>query len=209
VIAKKEGIKITPVAAEVTHKDSPPGYRSYGVVKSGSRIKSLADFRGKRVCFVDPASTSGYLFPRAGLLGIGIDPARDITPVFAGGHDASVLAVKNGQCEAGFAYDTLVDTQLIERRQIDPGEITTVWRSEIIPGAPWVVADGLSPTLRTQLTEALQKKANVDYLRANGFCQARCGDTSADAFGYVPTDDTYYDGVRRVCEITHDKSCST
>ncbi|HEX2297504.1 MAG TPA: phosphate/phosphite/phosphonate ABC transporter substrate-binding protein, partial [Pseudonocardiaceae bacterium] len=108
VRAKQLGAPISVVAARVDEKGSTPGYRAYGITWRGSPITGLADFRGKKVCYVDPDSTSGYLYPSAALLTAGIDPEKDTTPVFAKRHDAVVLAVANRQCDAGFALDRMV-----------------------------------------------------------------------------------------------------
>lgn len=128
--------------------------------------------------------------------------------MFAGGHDAAVLAVANGICEAGFAFDTMVERQLIEQRQIKPGQIATVWKSEIIPGAPMVISDRLSPALHWKLTVAFQQKANADYLRANGFCQGECAIADEDAYGYEETNDASYDSLREVCLIFQRAPCT-
>jgi hypothetical protein len=58
-----------------------------------SPITDLAGCAGRTVCFVDPNSTSGYLYPTAGLIEAGVDPVNGLTRTFAGGHDASALAV--------------------------------------------------------------------------------------------------------------------
>jgi phosphonate transport system substrate-binding protein len=126
VLAKRQGVQITVVAAHAKEKAQRPEYHSLGITPAGSPIKTLADFRGKRICFPDRYSTSGYLYPAAALLAVGIQPEHDITPIFAGGHDASVLAVANGQCDAGFAFDSLAGRWLIEQHQIQPGKIVTV-----------------------------------------------------------------------------------
>lgn len=62
---------------------------------------------GKKVCFVDPSSTSGFLYPTAGLIEEGViasgseaDISAAVTPIYAGGRDASALAVKSGDCDA-------------------------------------------------------------------------------------------------------------
>lgn len=201
VLAKQQGVQMTLVAAQAKDKGQPPVYHSYGITPVGSPIKTLADFRGKRICFADRYSTSGYLYPSAGLLDVGIQPEHDITPVFAGGHDASVLAVASRQCDAGFAFDSLVERQLIEQHQIQPGKIVTVWKSEPIPGGPIVIANGLTPQLRQQLTTALQQHANADYMRAHGFCQGECAIADRDTYGYVAVEDSFYDRVREVCRI--------
>ena len=208
VLARWQGAQITVVAAQVEEKGEQPGYRSYGFALAGSPIKTLADFRSKTVCFVDPNSASGYLYPSAGLLTAGVNPEQDTTPRFVGGHDASVLAVANRKCDAGFAFDTMVERQLIEQRQIQSGQIATVWKSEVIPGAPMVISNRLSPVLRQQLTTAIQQKANADYLRANDFCQGECGIADDDAYGYVATNDAFYDSLREVCRIVRHESCT-
>ncbi|MGH3856783.1 MAG: phosphate/phosphite/phosphonate ABC transporter substrate-binding protein [Pseudonocardiaceae bacterium] len=206
VLAKRQGAQFTPVAAQIKARGQRPEYRSYGIVPAGSPITTLAGFRGKRICFPDRYSTSGYLYPSVGLLDVGIQPERDITPIFAGGHDASVLAVANHQCDAGFAFDGLGEKQLIEQHQIQPSKIVTVWKSEPIPNGPIVIANGLAPQLRQRLTTALQQHANADYLRAHGFCQGECAIGDQYTYGFVAVDDSFYDKVRELCRINQLKS---
>lgn len=208
VIARNKGAKIVPVAAQVDEPNGKPGYQSYAITRAGSPVDSLEDFRGKKVCFVDPASTSGYLYPSAGLREAGIDPETDVTPIFAGGHDASVLAVASGQCDAGFAYDSMVESRLIESGAIQPGQINTVWKSETIPSSPAAIAGDLAPELAERLTLAFQEQANQDYLRANGFCSGECLLGVEASWGFVAVEGSLYDGVRKVCEVTQVKTCT-
>ncbi|APE33556.1 phosphate starvation-inducible protein PhoH [Nocardia mangyaensis] len=207
VLAKNAGVDATPLGAFVEAPGDDPGYQSYAITKAGSSVTSLADVRGKSVCFVDPASTSGYLYPTAGLLAAGVDPKKDITAVIAGGHDASVLAVMSGQCEVGFAYDTMVDELLISKGQLAEGDVTVLWKSEVIPGSPLAVSGDLEPALLATITKAIHEKGNVDYLLANGFCSDPCDIGEEGRWGYTPVDDALYDGVRKVCETTKDEKC--
>ena len=106
VTATNNGAKLTPISSIVTEEGQEPGYFSQAIVPADSDISSIDDFAGKKVCFVDPSSTSGYLFPSYNLIEAGIDPKTDITPVFAGKHDVSVQKVGEGvECEVGFAED--------------------------------------------------------------------------------------------------------
>jgi phosphonate transport system substrate-binding protein len=207
VVARSSGVKVTPLGAQTQTKGGEPGYRSYGIVKADSPVQTLADYRGKQVCFVDPNSTSGYLYPKAGLLSVGIDFDHDIKPVMAGGHDASALAVNSGQCEAGFAYDTMVDKQLPEKGAIKPGDLRVVWRSDLIPGSPAAVSDDLDPALKSKIVEAFKTKANADYLETNKFCT---GDACKiqGYWGFVPADDATFNTIRDVCKVTRDKQCT-
>jgi len=211
VLAKGQDAGITPVAAVVDGPGEEPGYRSYAITPADSPITDLAGFAGHTVCFVDPNSTSGYLYPTAGLIEAGVDPVRGITPVFAGGHDASALAVASGQCDAGFAHDTIVDRQLIDSGQLQPGQLRVVWRSETIAGSPIAVSSQVDPQRRQVIADALAQKANVDYLTANGFCAAAadCAVGEDGGWGYAPVDDAFYDGVRRVCDVTKAESCTS
>ena len=211
VLAKGRDPGITPVAASMEAPGEQPGYRSYGITTPGSGITDLAGFAGRTVCFVDPNSTSGYLYPTAGLIEAGVDPEAGTTPVFAGGHDASALAVASGQCDAGFAYDAIVDVQLIESGQLQPGQLRTVWQSEMIAGSPVALAADVDPQRRQVIADAFAQKANVDYLSSHGFCATaeECEVGEEGGWGYVPVDDALYDGVRRVCEVTQAESCTS
>jgi phosphonate transport system substrate-binding protein len=209
VLAKEKGADITAVGASIDHKGETPGYRSYGITKAGSPIRSIKDYAGKKVCFVDPDSTSGYLYPSAVLLQNGINPMTGVQPTFAGGHDASALEVASGRCEAGFADDSMVDTVLPQSGQLKPGELTVLWRSDIIPGSPVAISNSLSPELKAQLADAFQNKANVDYPKANGYCSQDCAFGGGGSWGYAPVDDAFYNPIRQVCAITENKNCTT
>ncbi len=76
-------------------------YQSQFIVKAGSAIKSLEDLNGKKVAFVEPASTSGYLLPLKTLNEKGIKPKE---VVFAGKHDNVVTMVYQGQVDAGATF---------------------------------------------------------------------------------------------------------
>ena len=78
-----------------------PTYQSQFVVKSDSKIKSLADLAGKKVAFVDPASTSGYLLPLKTLKDLKIEPKET---VFAMKHDSVISMIYQGQVDAGATF---------------------------------------------------------------------------------------------------------
>jgi len=81
-------------------------YTSSLIVNGHSNLKSMSDIKANSknltLCFVDPASTSGHLIPRAYLNTIGLNPDSAFKQVvFAGNHLASVLAVKSGKIDVG------------------------------------------------------------------------------------------------------------
>lgn len=210
-IAVANGAEIRPVGAMIDEKGGEPGYQSYGITAGdNAAVDGIEDFAGRTVCFVDPASTSGYLYPSAGLIEAGIDPATDISPVFAGGHDASVLSVVNGDCEVGFAFDEMVDSILIGDGAIAEGDVKKVWESQVIPGSPLAVSTQLPESLQAEIDRVVVELANEDYLLENGFCgegATECELTDEGVWGYAAVDDAFYDGVRAVCKATRADTC--
>ncbi len=210
VIAVGNGAKTEAIAAGIDTADGVPGYQSYGITSSrNADVASLKDFKGRKVCFVDPSSTSGFLYPSAGLLDAGIDPKKDVEPVFAGAHDASAISVKNGDCEVGFAFDDMVDVELIESRDLKKGDLKVVWKSDVIPGSPIAIRTGLPASLRDAIRKAVLEKTNVDYAVKTGLCKSADDCTFSDEgfWGYKAVDDAFYDGVRKVCEVTKSAEC--
>ncbi len=210
VIAKANGAEIEPIGAMVSEKGGEPGYQSYGITQSSNaEIDGLEDFAGRKVCFVDPGSTSGFLYPSAGLLAANIDPESGVKGIFAGGHDASAISVAKGDCEAGFAFDAMVDTELIEAGDIKAGDLKVVWKSEIIAGSPAAVRTDLPASLVEAIKTAFVEKVNIDYAVESGVCAAAddCSFSDEGNYGYVAVEDSYFDGVRKVCEITKSAKC--
>ena len=207
--------------------DTIGDYRSYLIVPVGSDIVTPADLAGKRVCFVDPGSTSGFLFPSAALLAEGLDPSEtstDITAIFAGGHDASAIAVANGDCDAGFAYDTMVTEQLIESGDI-PGVIDLVgdetvneadatiqiiWKSTPIAAPPLAYGRWLPESMQDEIVDIVTTKVNTDWAVANGYCTSSddCPLSDGPFWGYITGADTYFDGIRELCELTGSSKCN-
>jgi phosphonate transport system substrate-binding protein len=70
-----------------------------------SCVADLSAIEGKTVAYVTESSTSGFLFPALDLTNIGLDPTGDVDAVFSGGHDASVIAVYNGDADVGLSFD--------------------------------------------------------------------------------------------------------
>ena len=71
-------------------KTGKSGYTAELYVRKDSGIKSLQDVKGKKVAFVDPSSSSGYIYPGAMLVKAGINLDKDISYQFSGGHDKSL-----------------------------------------------------------------------------------------------------------------------
>jgi phosphonate transport system substrate-binding protein len=207
VIAKNQGVKLTAVGAQIPAKGFPATYRSYGVVKSGSDISSIDQAKGKKVCYADPGSTSGYLYPSQALKAAGIDPQNDVKAIFAGGPDKSAIAAAKGQCDIGFSFDAMVDVILPGAKAIKKGDLKVIWRSAKIPGSPVVLRDGLDAGTKAKLTKAILS-ANNDVYKQQGLCPASGDCGVGGTYGYAPAQDSSYDGVRQACEATKLEACN-
>ena len=204
VAATNGGAGLTPIGVQVTEEGEEPGYESLAVVPAGSDIKSIEDMAGHNICFVDPGSTSGYLYPSAELLGAGLDPETDITPVFAGGHDASAQKTAQGvECDAGFAEDAVVEATGIAQGLFAEGDLEVINRVTV-PGAPVVMSTNLPQAFQDELLESLQNITIAD-MEAEG---VEISDAFREYFyELVPVEDSYYDSVRKVCEETGAAQC--
>jgi phosphonate transport system substrate-binding protein len=115
---------------------------------------------GTTVSFVEQTSASGYIFPATVLLGEGIDPESDIEPLFAGSHDASVIAVCEGQAEIGVSFD---DARTVATSDCDiPGEVVVFGYGGEIPNDGIAVAGDLPQELKDQIAQALMDFADTE-----------------------------------------------
>ncbi|MFI0469210.1 phosphate/phosphite/phosphonate ABC transporter substrate-binding protein [Saccharopolyspora sp. 5N102] len=199
VLAKDSGAGIQPVAVPVLERGAPAGYYSYLIAKAGSGINTLADLKGKRVCFVDPNSTSGYLYPLGGLTEAGLREG-DYTAQYAGGHDASVLAVRDGDCDAGAVNDVMLEKILPQQGEIDPTGFVKIWTSQPIVNPPLAISERVDPQLRQTITKAVAEKGNADALKVKDI---------AGFWGFVPIDDQAFEPIRNVCRATNAEICKT
>ena len=197
VTATNNGAELTPISSIVTEEGQEPGYFSQAIVPTASDIQSLDDFAGKKVCFVDPSSTSGYLFPSYNLLEAGIDPEADVNPVFAGKHDVSVQKVGEGvECEAGFAEDS----------EVEKSDKVRVIEETMVPGAPLVYSNTLPDDVKDQLVDILAE-VTIDDIIASGVDSADSDGFRSVFYETKPVDDAYYDLIRDICEKTNATQC--
>jgi phosphonate transport system substrate-binding protein len=166
-------------------------YRSVIIARKDHGVRGLKDLAGKTFAFVDPSSTSGHLFPKAGLIKAGYDPDTYFSRViFSGGHDASAIAVQNGKVDAAAVADALLEPAY-SRGMLKQDEVAVVWTSDPIPGAPVAYRRDLPADLKARIRASFAQIQNMPW------------GPKTTIKRWVPTDDAAYDGVRETAKLLH------
>ncbi len=182
----------------VVRRDGETSYRGMFISRKGSGIDSLPDIQGKRIAYVDPASTSGYILPKATLDRLGIHPAEE---VFAMKHDNVVTMVYQGQVDAGAAYYSppdkktgeILDARARVKQQFpDVADvIRIIGFTDSIPNDPVVVRKELPESIVRKTIDALIKFQKTPEGR-----KALWRIYSVE--GFIKTNDSDYDVLRHI-----------
>jgi len=193
VLANREA-KATILARNVWHGKTT--FTSRIFIRKDGGVRQLEDLRGKTIAFVDPNSTSGYIYPMGLLIQRGLvknrDPKtffRDV--VFAGAHDAAMRALVNGHVDAVASFDLAREqyvTDPAERERID-----FVAETSPIPEAGIAARAGLPTDTFARVQNALFSIRGEKYA---GLLKRLYG-----IDGFEPADDRDYDVVRATYEL--------
>ena len=209
-LALNHGLKIQNVGLLTSAPNTDGGYYSYAVVdpQRTPDIANLKDAAGKKTCFSDPASTSGYLYPSYGLLQDGISPATGVTPVFAGSDSTTAIDVAEGSCQVGFT-NNLNLPEIFTANHISKSAIKIIWTSPEIPGNPMAVSDSLPASFRSTLENVLVNDGNSTYFAAHGYCSSVSAcDTLTGSYGYANPALANYSTIGEICKLTKSPSCN-
>lgn len=171
-------------------------YQAQIIVRADSPIKTLADIAGKKMAFVDPASTSGFLLPKKMLQDKGIKPSQEI---FAMKHDSVVSMVYQGQADAGATfYSPEADGEVQDARRLVKTQYPDVVEkvkvlelTESIPNEPII--------FRKELPEEMKKTISETILKFISTPEGK--EVFKSVYGVTelrPTTDQDYDGVRAI-----------
>jgi phosphonate transport system substrate-binding protein len=193
VLAQREA-KATIVVRNLWHGKTTFTSRIY--VRREAGIKSLEELRGRTIAFIDPASSSGYIYPMVLLIQRGLVQHRDPKTffrevVFAGSHDAGMRALLNGHVDALASFDLAREQYIKEPAERE--RIVWVAESPPIPESGICARDGLDPAVVTALRSAL--------LQMRGPAYAPLLKRLYDIDGFEPADDRDYDPVRAAVDL--------
>jgi phosphonate transport system substrate-binding protein len=193
VLANREA-KAMIVAKDQWHGNT--SYTSRIYVRKESGLKTLEELRGKTIAFVDPTSTSGYVYPMVMLIEKGLVQNKDPKTffkefVFSGSHDAGLQALLHGHVDAFASFD-----QAREQYLKDPAErdkLIYVAESAPIPEGGICARDGLDPALVAKVRAALLSMKGPTY--------APILKALYDIDGFEPAEDREYQPVRAAMDL--------
>ncbi|MEE4012638.1 phosphonate ABC transporter substrate-binding protein [Roseibium sp. FZY0029] len=192
---------VEPVLVKVNN-DGSYGYYSIGFARVDSEINSLEDMKGKTFGFGDPNSTSGYLIPSIEIpkLGYSMKPGEYFSDVvFTGGHEQTIVAVFNGDIDAGVTwadglgewedgYNSGALRKATDAGLVDMTEIKEIWRSPVIPEGPVVLSKKLPDDVKAKMTELMANLVKDDQECAYGVM-------AGEARGFEPISHEAYESI--------------
>jgi phosphonate transport system substrate-binding protein len=116
--------------------------------------------KGTTISFVEETSSSGYIFPATQLVNAGFNLDTDITALFAGGHNASVIAVCEKQAEVGVSFDDARPSTTTDC-DMKTNDVVFAYGPEI-PNDGIAVAGTLPDSLKAAIKQALLDYAKTD-----------------------------------------------
>ena|SRR5581483_2779366 len=193
VLASREA-KARIVAKNVWHGKST--FTSRIFVRKDSGVRQLEDLRDRTIAFVDPSSSSGYTYPMVLLIQRGLVKNRDPKTffrevVFAGSHDAAMLALVNGHVDAIASFDLAPEQYL--KNPADRARIAFVAETPPIPEAGIAAREGLAPDIVARVRGALLSIRGPEY--------AALLKRLYEIDGFEPAEDREYDPVRAAVDI--------
>lgn len=181
--------------------DAEPFYTSMFITLEDSGIESISDLEGRSFGYVDPASTSGHLFPKSHLLDtLGLEKEEELDSffresTFTGGHEASVLAVLNGDVEAAAVSSSSIPRRLdLHSDHPNYDKVIVFDETRNIPRSPIALKGDLPESFKEAVKDAFFNLINEEDL-------AEFREISNLQGGYVPVEDSKYDVIRETAKI--------
>lgn len=185
---------------KVIRRDGEKTYKGQFITRNDSGIDSLFQLNGKKIAYVDAASTSGYILPKAMLDKKGIKPSEE---VFAMKHDNVVTMVYQKQVDAGATYYSPPDRktgEILDARARVVKQYPDIYQTvkiigftQDIPNDPFVCRKDLPVAIKQRLITAL-----IDFQTKPEGKKALYETYSVE--GLSPTQDSDYDGLRTMIQ---------
>ncbi len=151
VLSRYERPDLVPVA----YAEYDSASQGLLVVPVESEVQTVKDLQGKRICYVDRGSTSGYLMPRLYLREQGLDPDTLFShTVFSGAHVQAIADLLADRCDVAAVYsEAYLRASHVDDRFLRKVRILVVTRT--IPSDVLCAAPETPPALVSAMRTAL------------------------------------------------------
>ncbi|MBK9249305.1 MAG: phosphate/phosphite/phosphonate ABC transporter substrate-binding protein [Ignavibacteria bacterium] len=192
---KKYGVE---AALKVIRRDGEATYKGQFITRTDSGIDSLYELNGRKIAYVDAASTSGYILPKSMLDKRHIKPSEE---VFAMKHDNVVTMVYQKQVDAGATYYSPPDKKTgeildararVQKQYPDIFEkVKIIDFTEDIPNDPFVFRKDIPVVVKEKIIKALLAFQATPVGRKALY-------ETYSVEGLAPAQDSDYDGLRKM-----------
>lgn len=161
--------------------EGKPGYHAVLISAQKSGIKNLDQAKGKVFAFTDPDSTSGFMMPNLYFLRERKQTLASFAgrTEMAGSHLGVVEGVAKGKYDVGATNDMDL-AKAGSTLKLNPNQFNILWKSELIPGAPFVAGKQVTPEMKSSFLNALlgfnSNKAALKKMQIGGFAPAKDSD---------------------------------
>ncbi|MFO0590765.1 MAG: PhnD/SsuA/transferrin family substrate-binding protein [Polyangiaceae bacterium] len=164
----------------------------YLLVRDDGNISQASDLHNHTICYVDKASTTGFLLPRIWMRKNGLTPDRDMKSIVSGDHVAAMRDLLAGKCDAAAVYSGAF---LTARNQgIAVGQLRVLVVTGRVPQDALVA----SPTLPKADVDAL-KGALLRFEPQRDLDAGRIGEV-LDITGFAEFRTTEFDAIREAAD---------
>ncbi len=187
-LAKRKNPAIELIATELKWNESRTAlidsYEGFIVsLKDRADIVTPADLKGKQLGFVNEQSTSGWCYPHAQLLTVGIDVRHMATVYFLGSHPRVTDAIVAGSVDAGATWDY----NLAEAVHKHGDVFKVILRTPRIPNICLVAHTSIPSALRARIRALLVMAPAEQFAKT-------------PMQGYVERPDSFYDVARTLID---------
>lgn len=117
-------------------------FRGIILVRRDSRIKTVADLKGKAVSYPAPTALAATMMPQYYLQTHGLNVNRDIENRYVGSQESSIINVLRGHVAAGATWPVPWKTFSKENPQL-AAQLEIKWQTEPLQNNGWVVRNGM------------------------------------------------------------------
>ena len=121
-------------------------FRGIILVRKDGGISAVADLKGKSVSYPAPTALAATMMPQYFLHTHGLDVNRDVTNVYVGSQESSILNVYAGNVAAGATWP-VPWMSFVKEQPEKARELEVKWQTETLPNNSLVARDDVAPAL--------------------------------------------------------------